>query len=132
MNTQMQIEALSVIRPFIQSELEDMGPNWWTQFVLPHLSHRNQDCAWRLGPRYIAQMDLAEALWVLKGNWGAIADRYSLERRYYGLLAHLRYARNAYAHSCGTPREEWEVYDRIALELLSSLIRKISRDHSPN
>ena len=123
----MEIEALSVLRPFIQEELEDVGDNWWNKLVLPHLYPRNQDRAWKLGDRYLNQLDLAEAIRVLKGNWDLIADRYQMDFRYFGLLGHLQCARNSHADASKVSSKKWQHYDRMALNLLATKIKSISR-----
>lgn len=123
MNRKMQIEALEIIRPFIRSELEDLSGNWWNEYVLPCVSRRNQDTAWRLGDLYLDRMDFAEAQRVLWNNWDLIADRHNLDERYRGVLAHLHHARNADAHPDRVRGPEWDAYDQFALDLLLDGLR---------
>ena len=126
MNAKMQLQALSILRPIILKEFEGTGTNWWTGFVLPHISHWNQDRAWRLGPRYFSQMDLAETIRVLMGNWALIADQYFLDRRYYGVLAHLKHARNGRSHLTGYPAQVWDHYDQAALAVVEHMVKELN------
>jgi len=122
MNTKMQMTALEILRPFIISELEDMGSDWWTKLVCPFLSQRQQLRAWGMGPSYISQVDFSEALWVLRRNWELISDRHEISPRYEEVLIHLQNARNAFAHSYKEVDDAWLAYDQNALDLFLSMI----------
>jgi len=125
MNMNLNLDANSILRSFLQSQLEDLEPNWWSSRVISHLSYRNQDRAWKMGPSYLAMMDLSETLKVLKGNWNTICEWNLIDDRAYGLLCHLTFARNAMAHACCAPNPAYESYDRMALEILVSIIDEI-------
>lgn len=125
MNTKMQLQALSLLRPIINNEFAGTGPDWWSDFVLPHISYWNRDRAWRLGHRYDSQMDLAETIRVLMGNWDMISDQYCLDRRYYGVLAHLKHARNGRSHLSTNPDPVWDNYDLAALAVVEHLVKKL-------
>jgi len=125
MNTKTQFQAHAILRPIILNEFEDKGPNWWSDFVLPHISHWNRDRARRLGPRYFSQMDLAETIRVLINNWDLISDQHLLNRRYYGVLAHLRHARNEQSHLTASPSPIWENYDQAALSIVEHMVKEL-------
>ena len=125
MDSKMQIEALSHLQSIISGELNDMGPDWWENFILPFISYWNKDRARRLGTGYLSLMDLAESIRVLMGNWELISDRYHLDRRYYGVLAHLKHARNGQAHLTAYPDQVWNSYDQAALAVIEHLVKKL-------
>ena len=129
MKTEMQLKARTAILRFIASEFPALDPDWWEHRVLPYIERWHHERAWRMGPRYLDQMDLAAALRVLWRNWQDIADWYGLPDRYRGVLGHLHMGRNHQEHPTQHSCDESNSYDQKAVDLLVGLLGNLRRDN---
>jgi len=126
MDSKTQIELLNVFRPLIKEELSTYGADWWRTKVHPHVSYWNMGTSRLAGDSYLNQLDFAETVRVLMGNWNHFEHRYGLERRFYWMLAHLKQARNAASHLTRTPEVYWAEYDGVACSIARSMVQRIN------